>query len=110
MKKLSVSVTVLVLTLSLFTGCGCRNSTPAPTTEATMPTMTTTVPTTEAATVPTTEAEETVETTEVVPTQPDRERTGSAIGMAIVVMVLSALGLGTLIFGRKRSRGGKYSR
>ena len=70
----------------------------------------TTVPTTEAATVPTTEAEETVETTEVVPTQPDRERTGSAIGMAIVVMVLSALGLGALIFGRKRSRGGKYSR
>lgn len=56
MKQVIAILTALVLTLSLFTGCGCRNSAPANTTEATMPTMTTAAPTTEATTMPTTEA------------------------------------------------------
>lgn len=55
MKKLYAFFAATVLTLALFTGCGCRNSAPAPTTEATMPTMATTAPTTEATTQPTTE-------------------------------------------------------
>lgn len=55
MKKLYPCFAAAVLTFSLLTGCGCRNSAPAPTTETTMPTMATTVPTTEADTVPTTQ-------------------------------------------------------
>lgn len=55
MKKIYAFLSAAVLTLTLFTGCGCRNSAPAPTTETTMPTMATTVPTTEATTAPTTE-------------------------------------------------------
>lgn len=56
MKNTCAILAALVLTVSLLTGCGCRNSAPAPTTEATMPTMATTAPTTEATTAPTTEA------------------------------------------------------
>ena len=55
MKKPYALLAAAVLTLSLFTGCGCRNSAPAVTTETTLPTMATTVPTTEATTAPTTE-------------------------------------------------------
>lgn len=89
--------------------------TTAPTTEPeeTEPvTEETTAPETEETTVPTTQATEapteTVEETEA-PTQPSQERTGSAIGIAIVVMVLTALGIGALMFHMRRGKGGKYA-
>lgn len=55
MKKTCAILAVMVLTVSLFTGCGCRNSAPANTSEATMPTMATSAPTTEMTTEATTQ-------------------------------------------------------
>ena len=87
-------------------------ATSAPTTEPeTQPeTVETTVPETEETTVPTTEAEETETTEETTePTEPAAKRTGGAVGIAIVVMVLSALGIGAILFYLKGSKGGKYA-
>lgn len=101
---------------------------PAETTQAT------TVPTTEAATEPATQAttqpvteeteapetqapttvpvETTLQTQEVTeaPTQPSRERTGSAVGIAAAVMVISAAGIGIILYALKSGKGGKYAR
>lgn len=71
----------------------------------------TTVPETEETTVPTTEETEEPteeEETEAV-TEPSAKRTGSAVGIAVVVMVLSALGIGAILFYLRRTKGGKFS-
>ncbi len=96
-------------------------ATTEPTTEAT------TAPTTEATTAPTTapteqtepptqpSTQETVQWT-TAPAHPEEaqkpEKSGSWIGLAIVCLVLSGLGIGALVFSRPRGRGsrGKYSR
>lgn len=94
-------------------------TTPATTEPATEPEETEpvteepTAPETEETTAPTTQATEApTETVEesTAPTEPTRERTGSAIGVAIVVMILSALGIGAVLFYLKQNKGGKYSR
>lgn len=76
-----------------------------PTTEAT------TEPVTEATTAPTTEATEapTEEETEQVPvfTEPEKERTGGAAGIAIGVMVVSAIGIGVILYALRSGKGGK---
>lgn len=91
-----------------------------PTTEATEPeteptTEATTEPVTEAATAPTSEATEapTEEETEGIPqfTEPEKERTGGAAGIAIGVMVVSGLGIGIILYALKsgkKTKGGKY--
>lgn len=71
-----------------------------PTTEETVP------PTTEDATEPATE-EPTAQTEAAA--QPEAERTGSAAGVAIVVMLLSGLGIGAIVFYLKTGKGGKYA-
>ena len=56
MKTITILVTILVLTALLTTGCGCRNSKPLDTMPSESTSAPTTMPTTEATTVPTTEA------------------------------------------------------
>ena len=80
------------------------------TTEAT--TEATTEPVTEATTAPTTEATEEA-TQEEIPefTQSEREKTGGAAGIAIGVMVVSAIGIGVILYALrsgKKTKGGKY--
>lgn len=95
-------------------------TTEATTEPATEPATEPTEETTEAATEVTTEAttEATYEATEVpteeeIPafTEPDRETTGGAAGIAIGVMVVSAVGIGVILYALKtgkKSKGGKY--
>lgn len=56
MKTIAIPITVLVLTALLMTGCGCRNSKPLNTMPSESTSAPTTRPTTEATTAPTTEA------------------------------------------------------
>ena len=76
--------------------------TTAPATEETLPTTEETAETTQ----------ETVETTEetVPETQAPEKKGGISVGLVIVIVVLGILGAGTLIFGMKGNRRGKYSR
>lgn len=83
-----------------------------PSTEAaTQPvTETTEAPETEAPTTIQTKATEQTEEATQEPTQPAQERTGGAVGIAVAVMVLSALGIGIILYALKTSKGGKYAR
>ncbi len=89
--------------------------TTVPTTEAaTLPPETTAPPTTAAPTLPptteapTTEAPTRPTTQPTEATQPQEPRSsGAGIGVALIVMVLSLVGIGALVF---RRGGGKYSR
>lgn len=56
MKITTILIAVLILTAMLMTGCGCRNSKPLDTMPSESTSAPTTMPTTEATTVPTTEA------------------------------------------------------
>lgn len=91
-------------------------ATTEPTTQPTeSETEATTEPVTEATTAPTTEATEAPtqeETEEILQfTEPEKERTGGAAGIAIGVMVVSAIGIGIILYALrsgKKTKGGKY--
>ena len=119
LKRILSLCLAMLLVLSL---CACGGETaPETTTEAaTEPTEETAEATeapttelaTEATTAPTTEATE-APTEEEIPefTQPEQEKTGSAAGIAIGVMAVSAAGIGIILYALrsgKKSKTGKY--
>ena len=108
MKKLISLLLVLAMTLCL-AACGGSSEETEPATEAT---EAATEATTEVTTEATTEATE-APTEEQIPvfTEPDREKAGGAAGIAIGVMVVSAAGIGVILFALKsgkKSKGGKF--